>query len=116
MNRDIKQEKAEMFSLRIISLFSCLKEKGEFIMSKQLLRSGTSIGANIAESVYSESEIDMTHKLSIALKEASETKYWLKLLYKSCYIEESTYISLMSDCDELIKILSSIIKTLKSHR
>lgn len=111
---DIKQDKAEAFALRIIDLYIYLKRKGETVLSKQLLRSGTSIGANIAESSYSESTGDMIHKLHISLKEASETKYWLKLLFKSNFIEEMPYRSMLAECEELIKILTSIINTLKA--
>lgn len=110
---DAKVEKSEAFALRIVKLFTFLKEKGEFVMSKQILRSGTSIGANIAESIFAESREDMIHKLSISLKEASETKYWLNLLYKSEYIDKKLFDSLSNDCTELIKILTSIINALK---
>ena len=116
MKMDIKQDKAEAFALRVINLYLGLKQQGETVFSKQLLRSGTSIGANIAESLYSESTGDMIHKLHISLKEASETKYWLKLLFKSKFIEESYYLSLLSDCEELIKILTSIINSLKAKQ
>ncbi len=80
-------------------------------MAKQILRSGTSIGANIRESVYGESKADFVHKLRIALKEASETEYWLELLHETNYIEEKEYKSLVEDCVELIKLLTAIIKT-----
>lgn len=110
---DAKVEKSEAFALRIVKLFTFLKEKGEFVMSKQILRSGTSIGANIAESIFAESREDMIHKLSISLKEASETKYWLNLLYKSEYIDKKLFDSLSNDCTELIKILTSIINAIK---
>lgn len=113
---DIKVEKSEMFALRMIKLCSYLKTKGDFVISKQILRSGTSIGANIAESMYAESEMDMIHKLSIALKEASETRYWLRILYKGELLSESLYSSLLADCEELIKILTAIIKSLKSKQ
>ncbi|MDE7437071.1 MAG: four helix bundle protein [Muribaculaceae bacterium] len=113
---DIKSKKAEEFSLRIIKLHSYLKEKGEYVMSKQILRAGTSIGANIAESIYSESTDDLIHKLHISTKEASETSYWLRLLYRSEFIDEKLYLSLQNDCQELIKILTSIINKLKSTR
>lgn len=113
---DAKVEKSELFALRIIMLFSYLKENGEYIMSKQILRSGTSIGANIAESVYAESDMDMVHKLSIALKEASETRYWLRVLFRGNLMTEKLYTSLLSDCEELIKILTSIIKKIKNNK
>lgn len=113
---DIKSQKAEEFALRIIKLHSYLKEKGEYVMSKQILRSGTSIGANIAESIYAESSDDLIHKLHISIKEASETSYWLRLLHRSEYVEEKLYESLQNDCQELIKILTAIINKLKSNR
>lgn len=113
---DIKSQKAEEFALRIIKLHSYLKEKGEYVMSKQILRSGTSIGANIAESIYAESTDDLIHKLHISIKEASETSYWLRLLHRSEYVEEKLYESLQNDCQELIRILTVIIKKLKSNR
>lgn len=83
-------------------------------MSKQILRSGTSIGANIAEASRAESESDFVHKLSIARKEGEETLYWLELLQKTDYISEEQYQSMNDDCIELQKILTSIIKTVKS--
>lgn len=83
-------------------------------MSKQLLRAGTSIGANIAESLASESEDDFIHKLTIAQKEASETKYWLTLLFKTDFLSEALYHSLTNDCMELLRILSAIIVKMKS--
>lgn len=79
------------------------------ILSKQILRSGTSIGANISESVFAESNMDFIHKLSISRKEANETKYWLLLLQKGEYISEIEFNSMLQDCVELIKILTSII-------
>lgn len=110
---DVKKEKSEEFALRIVKLYPYLRDKHEFVMSKQILR--TSIGANIAESLYSESKDDMIHKLAISLKEASETRYWLRLLHKSDYIEDRLFHSLLGDCEELIKILTSIINKLKSN-
>ena len=80
-------------------------------MSKQILRSGTSIGANVKEGVRGQSKADFISKMAIALKEASETEYWLELLYKTDYLNENQYNSINSDCEELIKILMSIVKT-----
>lgn len=99
---DIKSQKAEDFALRIIKLHSYLKENGEYVMSKQILRSGTSIGANIAESIYAESTDDLIHKLHISIKEASETSYWLRLLHRSEYVDKKLYESLQNDCQELL--------------
>ncbi len=89
------------------------EEKKEFVMSKQLLRSGTSIGANIREAEQAESKADFIHKLSIALKEANETEYWLDLLQETKYLNNSEYISIQMDIKELLKLLMSIIKTSK---
>jgi four helix bundle protein len=84
-------------------------------MSKQLLRSGTSIGANIKEADHAESKADFIHKLSISLKEANESEYWIELLYKSGYIEEIHFNSLQTDIEELLKLLTTIIKSSKSN-
>ena len=95
MKENIVKNKSFEFALRIISLSKYLQEeKHEYILSKQCMRSGTSIGANIRESEHAESKADFIHKLSISLKEANETQYWLELLYKSDYIDETAYISL----------------------
>ena len=82
-------------------------------MSKQVYRSGTSIGANVAESINAQSDADFISKLSIALKEANETEYWLKNLYSANFIDEAGYLSLQKDNEEIIKILVSSIKTMK---
>lgn len=111
---DVKRERADAFAMRIVNLYKFLCQKGEYVMSKQVLRSGTSIGANIAESCYAESRDDMIHKLAISLKEASETRYWLNLLYQTDYIGEREYLSVISDCEELMKLLISVIKKLKA--
>lgn len=116
MKENILFDKAEKFALRIIKFCNILKEKNkEFIISKQLFRSGTSIGANIAESVYASSKADFVNKLQIALKEASESKYWLRLLYSGEYITKNEYESLLSDIDEILKILVSSINTSKGN-
>ncbi len=83
-------------------------------MSKQLLRCGTSIGANIAESLYAESDADFIHKLKIAQKEASETRFWLRLLFRKGYITEPLFIPLNEDCNTLLRIISSIIRSMKN--
>lgn len=107
-------KKSFKFSLDIISNCKVLMyEKKEFIMSKQLLRSGTSIGANISESFHSQSSKDNISKLYISLKEAGETNYWLKLLFASNYLDESSYIVLSNQLNEILKILSTIIKSNK---
>lgn len=110
---DIKVELSEQFALKIVECYNFLcKEKKEFTMSKQLLRSGTSIGANIAESLYAESDADFIHKLKIAQKEASETRFWLRLVFRSGYLQESQYNILKKDCDALLRIVSSIIRSM----
>ncbi len=103
------QLKTEDFAIRICKLFEFLKEKKENVISKQILRSGTSIGANVAEAVYAESNEDFIHKLKISRKEANETSYWLKLLFRTDKLSATEYNSINSDCQQLIKILSSII-------
>ena len=111
MNSNI-ENKSFLFSVRIVKLARYLQEeKKEYILSKQLIRSGTSIGANIVESQQAQSRADFISKLSIALKEASETNYWLRLLNATDYLSESEFTSIIADCRELEKILTSIIKT-----
>lgn len=110
----IIKEKSEAFSKRIVRLYRYLtQQKGETIISKQIYRSGTSIGANIAESKFAQSPADFISKLSIALKEANETEYWLKNLFYGDYITERQYTSMFNDVEEIIKILVKSIKTLK---
>ena len=104
------QTKSEDFAIRICKLYEFLKgQKKENVISKQILRSGTSVGANVAEALYAESNDDFIHKLKIARKEANETRYWLRLLYRTDKLSEVEYNSINADCQELIKILSSII-------
>jgi len=111
---NVLKEKTLCFSLRIIRLNKYLcKTQNEFVLSKQILRSGTSIGALQRESEHAESKIDFIHKLGIAQKECNETLYWLELLYGSEYIEEKMFISLNNDAEEILKLLTSIIKTTK---
>ena len=106
--------KSDAFATRIIKMYHYLSEqKHEIIISKQVLRSGTSIGANISESRNAQSTSDYLNKQNIALKEADETAYWLKKLYEGDYINEKEYLSIYNDCDELIKMLVSSVKTLK---
>ena len=109
----ILQDKSEAFAARIIKLYQYLiKEEHESIIAKQIYRSGTSIGANIAESKNAQSGLDFIHKLSIALKEANETEFWLKSLYAGNYINEAGFTSLRDDNEQLIKMLVSSIKTM----
>lgn len=116
MSENIVLEKSKKFALRIINLYKFLQnEKNEYVLSKQILKSGTSIGSNIAESTRAESRADFYHKLSIALKEATETEYWLDLLRDSEYIDEKSFNSINCDCDELIRLLVSITKNRKNE-
>ena len=113
-NDSIVGKKSYVFALEIVKLYKYLNtDKREFVLSKQLLRAGTSIGSNVNEALSAESKKDFVHKLSISLKEAKETCYWLDLLKDSDYINQEQYVSAMQLCHELIKILSSIILTTK---
>ena len=106
--------KSKLFALRIIRLYKYLcNDKNEFVLSKQILRCGTSIGANVREAIRAQSRADFIAKMSISLKEASETEYWLELLIESEYIGPTEGENIMSDCQELISILTCIIKTAK---
>lgn len=103
------------FAIRIVNLYKFLN-KEEHVMSNQILRSGTSIGANISEALRAESDNDFIHKLSISRKEAEETIYWIELLFRTGYLKEDGYKSLTEDCQELLKLLTSIIKSTLDHR
>ncbi len=118
MDRDnVVWQKSIAFSVRIIRLYQHLrKEKHEFVMAKQVLRSGTSVGANISESIRAQSSADFSSKLNIALKEAEETHYWLLLLMETDYISEKQFSSLDQDCEELIRLLTAITKTLSKEK
>ena len=108
------KNKSKAFALRVIRLYKYLcDEKKEYILSKQLMRSGTSIGANIAEAFYGQSEADFISELSIAQKETGETMYWLELLHESDFFKHNEYDSIYNDAEELIKLLTSSIKTVK---
>lgn len=107
-------EKSKLFALRIIKLYKYLKnEQREFVLSQQILRSGTSIGASVKEAIRGQSKPDFYAKMNIALKEASETEYWLELLSESNFIKNSHFESIYSDCQEIIKLLVAITKTQK---
>lgn len=115
MKKNIIQEKSFCFALRIIKLYKYLKDnKNEYVLSKQLLRSGTSIGANIEESIGGQSKNDFVSKISVAYKESRETLYWLKLLKASNYLNQKQSESLINDCEEIIRIITKIQKTIKS--
>lgn len=107
-------EKAFAFAVRVVKLCQHLQDKKhEFILSKQLIRCGTSIGANITEAQQGQSKADFTSKMSIALKETAETKYWLRLLQATDYLTEHEFSSVYADCVEIEKMLTSIVKSAK---
>ena len=109
---NVIESKSFSFAVRIVKLCRHLQsDNKEFVLSKQLLRSGTSIGANVAESQQAQSRADFISKLSIALKEAVETNYWLRLLYATDYLSSTEYSSVIADCKELEKLLTAILKT-----
>ncbi len=108
-------KKSYDFALEIVKLYKFLAEQKEYVLSKQMLRSGTSIGANVHEAVAAESKKDFIHKLGIAVKEARETLYWLCLLLDSDFIQKEQFDVLSSSCNSLIKILNSIILTTKQR-
>ena len=110
-------KKSKSFALRIIKLFKYLTEqKKEFVLSNQLLRCGTSIGANAKEGAYGQSKADLCARLFIAQKECAETEYWLELLYESNYINQNEFNSIYQDCQELMRLLVSSTKTLQGKR
>lgn len=114
INENVIYQLTKKYALRIIRLYDFLcNDKHEYIISKQIYRSGTSIGANIAESLFAQSNADYINKLSIALKEASETKYWLELLAESSLINDKQYDSLLTDINIIIGTLINIINKLK---
>ena len=108
------ERKSFLFAVRIVKLYKHLHAgKKEYVLSKQLLRAGTSIGANVAEAEQAQSHADFISKMSIALKEASETNYWLRLLRETDYLSETEFSSIHCDCRELEKMLTAIVKTAK---
>ncbi len=116
MKGNVIKDKSFEFAIRIVNLYKYLTDsKKELTLSKQLLRSGTSIGANIEEGVSGQSKKDFIAKLSISLKEAKETHYWLRLLYRCEYLDKKMFDSIICDCDEIIVILTSILKTSRSN-
>ena len=109
---NVSVDKSFEFAVRIVNLYKFLtREHKDYVLSKQLLRSGTSIGANVAEAQRGQSKADFIAKMSIALKEANETHYWLKLLYRTEYLSQVQYDSLNTDIQELIGILMAICKS-----
>ena len=117
MKESIVYDKAYHFAIRIVNAFQFLQsEKKEFVLSKQLLRCGTSIGANIAEANGAISDNDFSSKISIAYKESLETKYWLSILKDTNYIDENVFSSMYTDADEVAKMLFSILKTTRINK
>ena len=117
MKENLLKTKSLAFSVRIVGLYRYLTEqKKEYILSKQILRSGTSIGANIYEANYGQSKVDFAAKLQIALKEAAETEYWLLLLTQTNYLEESMGKSFNEDCLELKRLLISSVRTARDQK
>lgn len=116
MNKNIVKEKSFDFAIRIVKLYKYLmEEKKEFVLSKQILRSGTSVGANINEAQQAQSKKDFLMKMNIALKECTETKYWIELLSAIDYINQEQKDSIIKDCVELEKLLTSIVKTTRTQ-
>ena len=116
-NYDKKAELAEDFAIKIIDLEKYLREqKKERRMSDQIFRSATSIGANISEAKYAESTADYLHKLSISQKEANETLYWLRLLFKTGYIDDIKFGSLYNDCQELLRVITNVILSVRRNQ
>ena len=114
MKENVIVDKSKAFALRIIKMYRYLcKEKKEFVLSKQVLRSGTSIGVNVKEAVRGQTKPDFYAKMNVALKETSETEYWLELLHESDYIDKKSFENIYKDCQELLRILASITKTQK---
>jgi len=115
MKENIIKDRSFTFALNIVAQYKRLtNDKKEFVMSKQMLRAGTSIGSNVREAEHAESKPDFIHKLSIALKEANETEYWLDLLFQSEYMEQADYSFLKSKIEEILRLLTSIIVTSKN--
>jgi len=113
MRENTVKKKSFDFAIRIMGLQKQLIVNKEFVVSRQVVRSGTAIGALIREAEHAESKADFIHKMSIALKEANETHYWLELLYKSGYMEDKLFQSLFKDAEEILKMLIAIVKTSK---
>ena len=115
-SKSLVGDKAYIFALRMVKAYKYLtQEQREFILSKQMLRSGTAVGALIKEAEQAQSKADFISKMNIALKEANETGYWLMLLKDSEFVDEKTFVSIYNDCEELIKMLVSIVKTSKEN-
>ena len=116
MKENVVKNKSFAFAVRVVKLYRFLcEEKKEFVLSKQLLRSGTSVGALVREAEHAESRNDFKHKMSITQKEISETIYWLEMLKETNYLTEDQFISIQSDASGIIKLITTIIKTTKTN-
>lgn len=116
MKESLLKEKSYPFALRIVKLYKYLcEEKKEYVLSKQVLRSGTSVGANIREAQDAPSKADFLNKLNVSLKEVRETEYWLALLKDAEYVEENMFISINKDCSEMIALLINVMKKVKNE-
>jgi four helix bundle protein len=113
---NILKQKSFAFAVRIVKLYSYLCDtRKEYVMSKQCLRSGTAIGAMVREAEYASSKADFIHKMTIAIKEANETLYWLELMYETTFLDKKLYESIKQDAEENLKLLTSSIKTAKNN-
>jgi four helix bundle protein len=115
MKENIIKIKTYQFALKVVLLFKELQKEKEFVLSKQLLRSATSIGANVEEGIQAQSKPDFIHKFSISQKEAFETHYWLRLLKDSNYLKKETADNLISECEEIQRIITAILKKSKEN-
>ena len=115
MGKSLTAEKSFGLAIRIVRLDKILYERKEFVLSKQMLRSGTAIGALLKEAEHAQSKADFISRVNIALKEANETEYWIMLLKETDYLSEKEYESIIEDCRELIKLTVSIVKTSKQN-
>lgn len=116
MRENVVKNKSFAFAVRIVKLYQYLcEQKKEFVLSKQLLRSGTSIGAMVREAEHAESKSDFKHKMAVAQKESNEVIYWLELLQASNYLTDEQFVSIHKDAVELIKLITTIIKTTKTN-
>ena len=116
VENNVLAEKSIEFAIRIVNCYKYLtKRKHETVMAKQVLRSGTSIGANVHEAIYAQSKADFVNKMNISMKEAGETSYWLTILHRTEYLDTEMYNSIDSDLKEILRIIASTIKTSKSN-
>ncbi len=115
MKENVVQAKSYEFAKQIVFLYKDLRDRKEYALASQLLRAGTSVGANVEEAIGGQSKKDFIHKISISYKEARETKYWLRLLADTNYLDHKTSEKYLNDCEELLKILGSILKSSRKN-